>query len=85
MQQLLLLKLVCLCMLGKVRQMRSTSGVLSRFVTAFTVWMCVCVCVLNYSRFARTISLSQGSVATYARCGVIFNNHFAANLLRNLQ
>jgi len=33
MRQLLLLKLVCLCMHGKVRQMRSTSGVLNRSVT----------------------------------------------------
>jgi len=27
---------------------------------------------------------SQGSVATYARCGRSFNNHFTANLLKNL-
>lgn len=33
MQQLLLLSVVCLCMHGKVRRMRSTSGVLNRFVT----------------------------------------------------
>jgi len=28
--------------------------------------------------------ISQGSVATYARCGGIFNIHLTANLLRNL-
>jgi len=28
--------------------------------------------------------LSQGSVATYARCGGIFNNNFIANFLENL-
>ena len=27
---------------------------------------------------------SQGSVATYARCGEILYNHFTANLLGNL-
>jgi len=27
---------------------------------------------------------SQGSMATYTRCGGILNNHFAANLLENL-
>jgi len=30
------------------------------------------------------INVSQGSVATYARSGGIFNNHFTANLPRNL-
>ena len=30
------------------------------------------------------IKVSQGSVATYARCGGIFNIHSTANLLRNL-
>jgi len=29
-------------------------------------------------------NVSQGSVATYARCGGIFNIHLTANLLRNL-
>jgi len=29
-------------------------------------------------------NVSQGSVATYARCGGIFKNHFTANLLQNL-
>ena len=27
---------------------------------------------------------SQGSMATYARCGGIFNNHFIANFVENL-
>ena len=30
------------------------------------------------------ITVSQGSVATYARCGGIFNIHLTANLPRNL-
>jgi len=30
------------------------------------------------------INISQGSVATYARCGGIFNIHLTENLLRNL-
>jgi len=30
------------------------------------------------------INVSQGSVATYARCGAIFNKHLTANLPRNL-
>ena len=30
------------------------------------------------------IDVSQGSVATYARCGGIFNNHLTTNLPRNL-
>ena len=34
--------------------------------------------------FADIINVSQGSVATYARCGGIFNIHLTANLPRNL-
>ena len=30
------------------------------------------------------INVSQGSVATYARCGEIFNMHLTANLPRSL-
>ena len=30
------------------------------------------------------INVSQGSVATYAKCGGIFNVHLTANSLRNL-
>ena len=30
------------------------------------------------------INVSQGSVATYSRCGGIFNIHLTANLSRNL-
>jgi len=30
------------------------------------------------------INISQGSVATYARCGEMFNIRLTANLLRNL-
>jgi len=29
------------------------------------------------------VIVSQDSVATYARCGGILNNHFTANLLQN--
>jgi len=35
------------------------------------------------ARFA-DINVSQGSVATSARCGGIFNRHLSANLPRNL-
>ena len=31
------------------------------------------------------IIVSQGSVATYAWCGGMFNIHLSANLLRNLE
>jgi len=31
------------------------------------------------------INVSQGSVATYATCGGIFNIHLTANLLSNFQ
>jgi len=31
------------------------------------------------------INVSQGSVATYAMCGGIFNIHLTANLLSNFQ
>jgi len=30
------------------------------------------------------VNVSQGTVATYARCGGIFNMHLTANLPRNL-
>jgi len=30
------------------------------------------------------LHFKQGSVATYARCGGILNNHFTANSLNNL-
>jgi len=30
------------------------------------------------------INVSQGSVATYVRCGGIFDSHLTADLLRNL-
>jgi len=30
------------------------------------------------------MNVSRGSVATYARCGAIFNIHLSANLPRNL-
>ena len=36
------------------------------------------------NRLFSDISVSQGGVATYARCGEIFNNHFTANLPKNL-
>jgi len=36
------------------------------------------------AHFFADINVSQGSVATYARYGEIFNTHLNANLLRNL-
>ena len=30
------------------------------------------------------VNVSQGSVAPYARCGGVFNNHFTSYLLENL-
>jgi len=46
-QQLLLLNVVCLCMRGKVRQMRSTSGVLNRSVISWWLY----ICALNNASF----------------------------------
>jgi len=34
---------------------------------------------LSWNCLLSDINVSQGSVATYARCGVIFSNHFSAN------
>jgi len=34
--------------------------------------------------FFSDINVSQGSVATYARCGGMFSIHFTENILRNL-
>jgi len=36
------------------------------------------------NRLCSNINVSQGSVAKYAKYGGIFNNHFNANLRRNL-
>ena len=41
-------------------------------------------CNLSLMACFADITVSQGSVATYARCSGIFNTHFTANLLRNL-
>jgi len=38
----------------------------------------------NLNRLFSDINVSQGSVATYARCGGIFSNRFTSNLLKNL-
>ena len=40
---------------------------------------------LSLMAFFADINISQGSVATYARCGGILNSHLTANLLINLQ
>ena len=40
-------------------------------------------CNLSLVACVADINVSQGSVATYARCGAIFNTHFATNLPRN--
>jgi len=47
---------------------------------------CVATLSCNLSIMAcfADINVSQGSVATYARSGGIFNIHLTANLLRNL-
>ena len=41
-------------------------------------------CNLSLLACFADINVSQGSVATYARCGGILNIHLSANLLRNL-
>jgi len=41
-------------------------------------------CQLSFMACFADINVSQGSVATYARCGGIFNIHFTANLLSHL-
>jgi len=60
----------------------------------FLIWLltppphlkCVGTLPCNLSLVAcfADINVLQGSVATYARCGGIFNIHLTANLLRNL-
>ena len=40
--------------------------------------------VINRQPLLFVVSVSQGSVATYARYDLIFNNDFTATLLRNL-
>jgi len=39
---------------------------------------------LSFRACSADINVSQGSVATYARCGGVFNIHLTANLPRNL-
>jgi len=41
-------------------------------------------CNLSLMSYFADVNFSQGSVATYARCGRIFHIHLTANLLRNL-
>jgi len=41
-------------------------------------------CNLSLTACRAETNVSQGKVATYARCGGIFNNLFTANLLQNL-
>jgi len=41
-------------------------------------------CNLSLIAYFADINVSQNSVATYARCGAMFNIHLTANLLRNL-
>jgi len=41
-------------------------------------------CNLSLMACFADINVSQGNVATYARCGGIFNMHLTANLPRNL-
>ena len=49
-----------------------------------TPQICALPCNLSLMACFADINVSQGSVATYARCGEMFNIHLAANLLRNL-
>jgi len=42
------------------------------------------LCHLSLMPCFADINVSQGSVATYARCGGIFNIHLTANLPRSL-
>jgi len=42
------------------------------------------LCNLSLMACFADINVSQGSVATYARCGGIFNMYLTANLPRNL-
>ena len=42
------------------------------------------LCSLSSMACFAEISVSQGSVATYARCSGIFNIYLTSNLLRNL-
>ena len=42
------------------------------------------LCNLSLMACIADVIVSQGSVATYARCGGIFNVHLTAKLLRNL-
>jgi len=44
------------------------------------LWPCA---QLHYLFVVNDINVSQGGVATYARCGGMFNIHLTANLLRN--
>ena len=48
--------------------------------------MCIATLPCNLSLMAcfTDINVSQGSVATYARCGEIFNIHLTTNLSSNL-
>jgi len=41
-------------------------------------------CYLSLMACFADINVSQGSVATYARCGWIFNTHLTSNLTSNL-
>ena len=41
-------------------------------------------CNLSLMACFADINISQGSIATYARFGVIFNTHLTTNLPRNL-
>ena len=62
--------------------------------TFFLIWLLTTPSHLKYAATLRCnlslmvcfadINVSQGSVATYARCGGIFNIHLTANLPRNL-
>jgi len=47
-------------------------------------YVAILPCNLSLMVCFADINVSQGSVATYARCGEIVNIHLTTNLLRNL-
>ena len=83
---------------GELRVERSVQGDLSRLsrVLQPTGWAkngatpphlmyaATLPCNLSPRACFADINVSQGTVATYARCGEIFNTHLTANLLRTL-
>jgi len=51
----------------------------------YLIYVATLLCNLSFMACFADINVSQGSVATYARCGGMFNIHLTANSLVNLQ